>query len=119
MRALFRAGALSLLVMTASSGRAELKLAAFHCDVTPPLHGHPLIWLTPIERIDDFPGVGYSAAHTCVADGNRDVGLECGKPEPFRRARHDGRGNRHTQGDHCRRDARIDAGSLCHDSSSI
>ena len=30
-----------------------MKLATFRCDVTPPLHGHPLIWLTPVETVED------------------------------------------------------------------
>jgi hypothetical protein len=32
---------------------AELRLATFACDVTPPPGGHPLIWVTPVETVED------------------------------------------------------------------
>ena len=30
-----------------------LRVATFRCDVSPPLGGHPLIWLTPAKSIED------------------------------------------------------------------
>ncbi|MBN1589148.1 MAG: hypothetical protein JW888_06515, partial [Pirellulales bacterium] len=30
----------------------QFRVATFECDVTPPLHGHPLIWVTPVETVE-------------------------------------------------------------------
>jgi len=30
-----------------------LRLATFRCDVTPPVGGHPLIWITPVAQVED------------------------------------------------------------------
>ncbi|MBN2477582.1 MAG: hypothetical protein JXB62_23445 [Pirellulales bacterium] len=35
------------------SAPAGLRLATFCCDVTPPPGGHPLIWVTPLETVED------------------------------------------------------------------
>lgn len=32
---------------------AGLRLATFRCDATPPLGGHPLIWLVKVEKVED------------------------------------------------------------------
>ncbi len=36
-----------------AEARPHLRLATFSCDVTPPLGGHPLIWITPATTIED------------------------------------------------------------------
>lgn len=46
----------SWLVAGLSCGAAEtgtLRLATFRCDVTPPLGGHPIIWVTPLKTVED------------------------------------------------------------------
>ncbi len=54
LRALFTAVVTLLLSMgiCRSAAAAELQLAVFHCDLTPPIGGHPLIWLTPVEEVE-------------------------------------------------------------------
>ena len=51
-----------LLLFVAGLGRAapalgadqpNLKVATFQCDVTPPVDGHPLIWITPVKEVED------------------------------------------------------------------
>ncbi|NOX56844.1 MAG: hypothetical protein GXP27_20870 [Planctomycetes bacterium] len=32
--------------------KAELKVATFQCDVTPPVDGHPLIWVVPVKEVE-------------------------------------------------------------------
>ncbi len=32
---------------------AGLRVATFRCDVTPPLGGHPIIWITPLAEVED------------------------------------------------------------------
>lgn len=32
---------------------AGLRVATFRCDVTPPLGGHPIIWLTPLAEVEE------------------------------------------------------------------
>ncbi|MFH1266222.1 MAG: hypothetical protein ABIK89_10885 [Planctomycetota bacterium] len=48
--------AIAFLLMAAPSLSAEeatgLRLATFACDVTPPLGGHPLIWVTPVAEVE-------------------------------------------------------------------
>jgi hypothetical protein len=47
--------ALSLSAASPAPGQAAagLRVATFSCDVTPPLGGHPLIWLTPVKTVED------------------------------------------------------------------
>jgi hypothetical protein len=45
--------AMLLMVFLASlAGGAELRVATFRCDVTPPPGGHPLIWLIPVAKVE-------------------------------------------------------------------
>jgi hypothetical protein len=39
--------------LMAADAATRLRLATFSCDVTPPLGGHPLIWITPAETVED------------------------------------------------------------------
>jgi hypothetical protein len=59
-----RWGLLRVVLLTASvgclagsrlpvAGGAALRVATFRCDVTPPPGGHPLIWLTPVAKVED------------------------------------------------------------------
>ena len=53
VRGLLRLAVWVLALLSAACSRGELKLATFRCDVTPPLGGHPLIWLTPAKTVED------------------------------------------------------------------
>ena len=44
---------LPLAALPASAEQtAGLRLATFSCDTTPPLNGHPLIWVTPVAEVE-------------------------------------------------------------------
>ncbi len=45
----------------------SFRLAVFECDVTPPIGGHPLIWLIPAETVED----PLLAKGVIIDDGNR------------------------------------------------
>lgn len=38
---------------TASDAAAPLRVATFRCDATPPVGGHPLIWVTSVAKVED------------------------------------------------------------------
>ena len=46
--------AVSCLAVSSSpaADAPKLRVATFQCDVTPPVGGHPLIWLTPLETVE-------------------------------------------------------------------
>jgi len=44
---------LMMILVGSLAGGAELRVATFRCDVTPPPGGHPLIWLTPVAEVED------------------------------------------------------------------
>jgi hypothetical protein len=46
---------------------AGLRLATFCCDVTPPVDGHPLIWVLPMKTVED----PLLAKGVVLDDGNR------------------------------------------------
>jgi len=45
--------ALAITGLFAMQAKADLRIATFQCDVTPPVGGHPLIWVTHVETVED------------------------------------------------------------------
>jgi len=68
---LLSASILSCAVIAPDAANAELRVATFRCDVTPPVGGHPLIWITPVETVED----PLLAKGVVVDDGRRRVVL--------------------------------------------
>jgi hypothetical protein len=54
VRGLFVATAISLVLTAnlAAGQPAPFRLATFSCDVTPPIDGHPLIWVVPVKEVE-------------------------------------------------------------------
>jgi len=39
--------------LPAAESGPQFRLATFRCDVTPPVDGHPLIWVTPVKTVEE------------------------------------------------------------------
>jgi hypothetical protein len=53
LRIVTSAIAAACLTSLVAAEPAQFRLGTFRCDVTPPVGGHPLIWLTPVAQVEE------------------------------------------------------------------